>query len=48
VNVSNLQQRVAGVLPISVNVPRSGSSLQFVRALVLDEETTLTFKYRRQ
>lgn len=47
-NVSNLQQRVAGVLPISVNVPRTGNSYQFARALVMDEETTLTFKYRRQ
>ena len=46
-NVSNLQQRVAGVLPISVNVPRTGNSYQFARALVMDEETTLTFKYRR-
>jgi hypothetical protein len=47
-NVASLQQRVAGVLPISVNVPRTGSSYQFVRALVMDEETKLTFKYRRQ
>jgi primosomal replication protein N len=46
-NVSNLQQRVAGVLPISVNVPRTGNSYQFARALVMDEETKLTFKYRR-
>ncbi|MEO8099740.1 MAG: carboxypeptidase-like regulatory domain-containing protein [Acidobacteriota bacterium] len=47
-NALNLQQRVAGVLPIAVNVPRTGNSYQFVRALVLNEETKLTFKYRRQ
>ncbi len=48
VNVANLQQRVAGVLPISINVPRTGNSYQFARVLVMDEETKLTFKYRRQ
>ena len=46
VNVTDLQRRVAGVLPIAVNVPRTGSSYRFVRPLVIDEETTLTFKYR--
>jgi hypothetical protein len=45
VNVANLN-RVAGVLPISVSVPRTGTSYQFARALVMDEETTLNFKYR--
>ena len=45
-NVTDLQRRVAGVLPIAVNVPRTGSSYRFVRPLVIDEETTLTFKYR--
>jgi hypothetical protein len=45
-NVTNLQQRVVGVLPIAVNVPRTGSSYRFVRALAVDEETTLTFHYR--
>jgi len=45
-NVQDLQRRVAGVLPIAVNVPRMGSSYQFVRPLVIDEATTLTFKYR--
>ncbi len=42
----DLQRRVAGVLPIAVNIPRTGSSYHFVRPLVIDEETTLTFKYR--
>jgi hypothetical protein len=47
-NVANLQRRVAGVLPIDVEVPREGTSHRFVRALVLDEETTLAFRYRQR
>jgi hypothetical protein len=46
VNVQNFQQRVAGILPIAVNVPRAGNSYQFVRPLVMDEVTNLTFKYK--
>lgn len=46
VNVFNLQKKVAGVLPVRVDVPRAGSSYLFARALVLDEETKLTFSYR--
>jgi hypothetical protein len=45
-NVGNLQRRVAGVLPIAVDVPHAGSSYRFVRPLVLDEETKVTFSYR--
>jgi len=45
-NVSDLQRRVVGVLPIAVTVPRTGASYRFVRPLVLDEETTVTFRYR--
>jgi hypothetical protein len=45
-NVVNFQQRVAGVLPIHVDVPRAGSSYRFFRPLVLDEETKVTFTYR--
>lgn len=45
-NVLSLQQRVAGVLPVRVDVPRDGSSYHFVRPLVLDEETKLTFNYK--
>lgn len=37
---------VAGVLPVRVDVPRAGSSYRFARALVLDEETKLTFGYK--
>jgi hypothetical protein len=45
-NVQNLQQRVAGVLPIAVEVPRTGASYKFVRPLVVDEETKVTFTYK--
>jgi hypothetical protein len=45
-NVTDLQRRVAGVLPIAVNVPRTGTSYRFVRALAVDEETKVTFRYR--
>jgi hypothetical protein len=45
-NVMNLQRRVAGVLPVAIEVPRTGTSFQFVRPLVLDEETKVTFSYR--
>jgi hypothetical protein len=45
-NVGSLQRRVAGVLPIAVDVPREGNSYRFVRPLVQDEETKLTFSYR--
>jgi hypothetical protein len=45
-NVVNLQRRVAGVLPLAIDVPRAGTSFQFARALVLDEETKVTFSYK--
>jgi hypothetical protein len=45
-NVVNLQRRVAGVLPVAIEVPRTGTSFEFARALVLDEETRVTFSYR--
>ncbi len=45
-NVVDLQRRVAGVLPIRIDVPRTGTSMRFVRPLVLDEETTVTFQYK--
>jgi len=46
VNVLNLQKRVSGVLPVPVEVPREGTSFSFVRPLVLDEETKVTFSYK--
>src|SRR5579864_6380942 len=45
-NVVNLQKRVAGVLPVAIDVPRAGTMFSFVRPLVLDEETKVTFSYR--
>ncbi len=45
-NVTNLQQRVSGILPVRVDVPRAGNSYHFVRPLVLDEETKVTFTYK--
>jgi len=42
-NVVNLQRRVAGVLPVAIDVPRAGTPYRFVRPLVLDEETKVTF-----
>jgi|KBSSwiStaDraftv2_1062776.scaffolds.fasta_scaffold12479_2 hypothetical protein len=45
-NVVNLQRRVAGVLPVAIDVPRAGTSFQFVRPLVLGEETRVAFNYK--
>jgi carboxypeptidase family protein len=45
-NVMNLQRRVAGILPVRIDVPRSGRSYRFVRPLVLGEETKITFQYK--
>jgi len=45
-NVVNLQRRVAGVSPVAIEVPRTGTSFEFARALVLDEETKVTFSYK--
>ena len=45
-NVANLQRRVAGVLPVDIEVPRAGTSHRFVRTLALDGETTVQLKYR--
>jgi len=45
-NVFNLQRRVAGILPVHIDVPRSGKSYRFVRPLVMDEETNVSFQYR--
>jgi hypothetical protein len=46
VNVMNLQRRVAGVLPVAIDVPHAGTSFSFVRPLVLNEETKVTFSYK--
>ena len=48
VNVQNLQRRASGVLPVRMEVPRAGTSHRFVKPLVIDEETTVTFRYKRR
>jgi hypothetical protein len=47
-NVQSLQRRAAGVLPIRIDVPRAGTSHRFVRPLVIEEETVVSFRYRRR
>ena len=47
-NVLNLQKRAAGVLPVRVDVPRAGTSHQFVKPLVVDQETFVNLRYRRR
>jgi hypothetical protein len=47
-NVINLQQRAAGVLPIPVDVPRAGTSHQFVKPLVVDQEAVVILRYERK
>ena len=48
VNVQNLQRRASGVLPVRMEVPRAGTSHRFVKPLVIDEETSVTFRYKRR
>lgn len=45
-NVVNLQRRVAGVLPVAIDVPHAGTAFHFVRPLVVDEETKVSFTYK--
>lgn len=47
-NILNLQRRVAGVLPVRIDVPRAGTAYRFVKPLVLEEETNVTFRYKRR
>ena len=47
-NVIDLQRRAAGVLPIRVDVPRAGTSHQFVKPLVVDQEAAVIFRYKRR
>ena len=39
---------MVGVLPIAINIPKAGNAYRFVRPLVVNEVTTLTFAYRRK
>ena len=45
-NVVSLQRRTAGVLPIRIDVPKAGTSLQFVKPLVVDEEVVVKLRYK--
>jgi len=45
-NALNLQRRVAGILPVAVEVPRRGRADRLVRPLVMEEETRITFQYK--
>jgi len=47
-NVQNLQRRAAGVLPVRMDIPRAGTSHRFVKPLVIDEETQVSFRYKRR
>jgi hypothetical protein len=45
-NVTKWQGRVAGILPVRIDIPKSGRSYRFVRTLVMDEETTIALNYK--
>jgi len=47
-NVIQLQRRTAGVLPVRLDVPRAGTSHRFVKPLVVDQVTAVTFRYKRR
>jgi len=47
-NVINLQRRVAGLLPIRVDVPRAGTAYRFSRPLVVNDETRVSFHYKNR
>jgi Carboxypeptidase regulatory-like domain len=47
-NVQSLQRRAAGVLPVQIDVPRAGASHRFIKPLVVDEETVVSFTYKRR
>lgn len=47
-NVVELQRRTTGVLPVRIDVPRAGTSHQFVKPLVVDQETTVKLRYKRR
>jgi hypothetical protein len=47
-NVIDLQRRATGVLPVRIDIPRAGTSHQFVKPLVVDQETTVRLRYKRR
>ncbi len=48
VNVQNLQRRASGVLPVRMEVPRAGTSHRFLKPLVIDEASVVSFRYKRR
>jgi carboxypeptidase family protein len=46
-NVINLQRRATGVLPIRIDIPRAGTSHQFLKPLFVDQEGTVVLRYKR-
>ncbi len=47
-NVVDLQRKATGVLPVRIDVPRAGTSHQFVKPLVVDQETVVRLRYKRR
>jgi hypothetical protein len=47
-NVIDLQRRATGVLPVRIDVPRAGTSHQFIKPLVVDQETVVKLRYKRR
>lgn len=47
-NVIDLQRRATGVLPVRIDVPRAGTSHQFIKPLVVDQETVVRLRYERR
>ncbi|MET0213168.1 MAG: carboxypeptidase-like regulatory domain-containing protein [Vicinamibacterales bacterium] len=47
-NVIDLQRRATGVLPVRIDVPRAGTSHQFIKPLVVDQETVVRLRYKRR
>ena len=47
-NVQNLQRRASGVLPVRMEVPHAGTSHRFLKPLVIDETTVVSFRYKRR
>jgi len=42
------RRRASGVLPVRIDVPRAGVSHQFVKPLVVDQETVVSLRYKRR
>jgi hypothetical protein len=47
-NVVDLQRKATGVLPVRIDVPRAGTSHQFIKPLVVDQETVVKLRYKRR